>query len=689
MNKFQIRGLVESFVPNGMTARELSESLPNPSARRLSESYDFTPEPAALGRRVSTKEDDEELKCDFIQYVKSGNSFSPVGEVTFVDSLGPCAYQVNLTMTGPNFERIKPKTDELMVFENSSMDRVVKEIDKFWDRKKHYQDLGLMHSRGILMYGPPGCQPAGSQVLMADGSWKNVEEIEKGDRVVSPQHDGSVIVSKVIETVIHRQQPIFKLSTKSHGGYRAAANHVVPFMGFEWKSRWNKKEKKFFKEKNCHKLYEMQVQEFNSRGNGFKKRAKMFNAPPVEFEPKSYDVHPYLLGVLLGDGNLRSYCPRIGVARKNIFERLRKLGVKLGKRQVSGICDVHCLIEESGVNVRALPVHGKLSSEKWIPEEYKRGSLSQRLDLLAGLIDTDGSKVVRGSAVFGVTSKRLAEDFLEVLFSVGGSGRITERWCKCQTGATVKCYKIRYQFGEVVPTTSVGERQVKVRNFAWKDHRRHAFSAIPDGVEDVYGFVLDSPSEWYVTDDWFVTHNTGKSACLQQVVEMMIKRGDVVFFAKSSEAVVEGLKAFRQVEPERRVVICFEEADELVRHNERALLQLMDGDAKTDNVLFLATTNYIDRLPPRMLRPGRFDKKIFIAPPSYEARLKYLRHKLAKLTEDSKIVDLARKSDGFGFGHMRELIAGIFAMGEPMEEVLTRLRVQESIKEIGGEFERV
>jgi hypothetical protein len=335
MNRLQIKGLVESFVNDGLTAKQLSESLPKPSNRLLAESYDtFTAEPAALGRKVSTDPDDE-LKRDYIQYVKSGNSFSPVGEVTLVDSLGPCAYQVNLTMSGPKFERIKPKTDELMVFENSSMQKVVQEIDRFWDRKVNYQNLGLMHSRGILMYGPPG---------------------------------------------------------------------------------------------------------------------------------------------------------------------------------------------------------------------------------------------------------------------------------------------------------------------------------------------------------------TGKSACLQQVVEMMVKRGDVVFFAKSSEAVVEGLKAFRQVEPERRVVVCFEEADELVRYNERALLQLMDGDAKTDNVLFLATTNYIDRLPPRMLRPGRFDKKIYIAPPNYEARLKYLRHKLNKLAEDTKIVDLARKSDGFGFGHMRELIAGVFAMGEPMEEVLTRLRapIQEGLNEGKG-----
>jgi SpoVK/Ycf46/Vps4 family AAA+-type ATPase len=166
----------------------------------------------------------------------------------------------------------------------------------------------------------------------------------------------------------------------------------------------------------------------------------------------------------------------------------------------------------------------------------------------------------------------------------------------------------------------------------------------------------------------------GKSACLQQVVEMMVNRGDVVFFGKNAGTIVEALRAFRQVEPDRRVVVCFEEADELVSHNERALLQLMDGDDKQDNCLYLATTNYIQRLPERMLRPGRFDKKILIPPPTQESRRRYLSHKLKDLAEEAEIDRLAKESHGFGFGHLRELVAGVYAMGEPVNEVLARLK---------------
>src|SRR5690606_34938164 len=86
---------------------------------------------------------------------------------------------------------------------------------------------------------------------------------------------------------------------------------------------------------------------------------------------------------------------------------------------------------------------------------------------------------------------------------------------------------------------------------------------------------------------------SGKSCALQQVVEMMVNRQDVVFFAKSASAILEGLRAFREIEPERKVVVCFEEADEICNYGgERTMLRLMDGDAKINGVLFLATTNY-------------------------------------------------------------------------------------------------
>jgi hypothetical protein len=179
---------------------------------------------------------------------------------------------------------------------------------------------------------------------------------------------------------------------------------------------------------------------------------------------------------------------------------------------------------------------------------------------------------------------------------------------------------------------------------------------------------------------------TGKSACLQQVVEMMVNRGNVVFFANDATAIREGLRAFRQVEPDRRVVICFEEADELLSYGgERTMAQLMDGDTKVDNVLYLATTNHLDRLSARMLRPGRFDKKVYVAPPNLESRRRFLEKKLRDITDSDMISTLARRSDGMSFGHLRELIAGVFAIGDPVEEVLTRLREGRPVHDQDGQ----
>jgi SpoVK/Ycf46/Vps4 family AAA+-type ATPase len=206
-------------------------------------------------------------------------------------------------------------------------------------------------------------------------------------------------------------------------------------------------------------------------------------------------------------------------------------------------------------------------------------------------------------------------------------------------------------------------------------------SAMNDVVKEVDKF-WDSKEAY---DKLGLTHNrgillfgppgSGKSIALQQVADLMAKRGDIVFFCKDAYNMLEGLKAFRQVEPDRKVVIAFEEADELCEYNERDLLRLMDGDAKIGGVLFLATTNYIDRLPPRMLRPGRFDKKVYVGFPGFENRFQYLNHKLSKIGEtEEKIKELAEKTDGLGFGHLRELIAGVYAIGNPVDDVIGSLK---------------
>lgn len=167
----------------------------------------------------------------------------------------------------------------------------------------------------------------------------------------------------------------------------------------------------------------------------------------------------------------------------------------------------------------------------------------------------------------------------------------------------------------------------------------------------------------------------GKSICLQQVVDSMVKRGDIVLFCNSPRLITDALAAVRQIEPKRRIVVCLEEIDEICSYDERSILRLLDGDTKTDGVLYLATTNYRERLPQRILRPGRFDKHVHITPPTYEHRLTYLRHKMKDSgIEDPAIVEMAKKTDGFSFGHLRELIVSAVALGEPLEATITRLR---------------
>lgn len=177
---------------------------------------------------------------------------------------------------------------------------------------------------------------------------------------------------------------------------------------------------------------------------------------------------------------------------------------------------------------------------------------------------------------------------------------------------------------------------------------------------------------------------TGKSSLTQQIAEMMIKRGDVIFFAKGLGALLEGLRAFREIEPERKLVVVLEDLDEYIQYSERDLLQLLDGEDAVDNVLYIGSTNYIDRFPPRLIRPGRFDKTIYLGPPPYEGRLVYLQHKLKNTISEQELADLAKKTDGFSFGHLRELVIAAYALKEPLAEVIKRLSKRENIKESDG-----
>lgn len=57
---------------------------------------------------------------------------------------------------GLHFEKLDNRTDDLINLPDSDSDKVIRDIQQFWDREKHFRQFGFLWRRGVLLHGPPG-----------------------------------------------------------------------------------------------------------------------------------------------------------------------------------------------------------------------------------------------------------------------------------------------------------------------------------------------------------------------------------------------------------------------------------------------------------------------------------------------------------------------------------------------------
>jgi transitional endoplasmic reticulum ATPase len=135
---------------------------------------------------------------------------------------------------------------------------------------------------------------------------------------------------------------------------------------------------------------------------------------------------------------------------------------------------------------------------------------------------------------------------------------------------------------------------------------------------------------------------------------------------------------FRKARMAAPSIIFFDEFDALVpsrgsatdsRVTERVISQLlteMDGLLSLQNVVVLAATNRPDIIDPAVLRPGRFDRRVYTPPPDIGARLKILQIKTkdTPLAEDVKLESLARRLDSYSGADIDSVVreAGFYAL---------------------------
>lgn len=183
---------------------------------------------------------------------------------------------------------------------------------------------------------------------------------------------------------------------------------------------------------------------------------------------------------------------------------------------------------------------------------------------------------------------------------------------------------------------------------------------------------------------------SGKTSAVQLMSHHMIREmHGVIVIVSHPVMAAASLQLLRQLEPNRPVILLYEDIDAMVaRYGEAELLALLDGELQVGNVVNVATTNYPELLDRRFTdRPGRFDRVALVGMPLQDARRAYFAAKAPDVAEPRR-EQWVLASDGWSIAHLRELVVAHLVLGEDDQEVIKRLTGMREVLPNSGDAER-
>jgi len=345
-------------------------------------------------------------------------------------------------------------------------------------------------------------QPLDAKVLTPEG-WKKMRDIQPGDKVIG--RDGNP--TKVTGVYPQGEKEIYEI-TFSHGAKtRACGEHL-------WHVQTNNG-----RNRGYHKIKTTEELIGDLRYNGENKNKKWF-APlikePVKFDrSEEYNIDPYALGLLIGDGSLRKEHIRFSSQDEQLVEELEtSLPEKTSLSHASGYDYNVTYGERTEENIvqSALREGGLLknSEHKFVPDKYKYGTPQVRLAVLQGLFDTDGS--IQGSGVtFSSASKELSEDVQEMVRSLGGTASLHTCEATYTYNGKKKKGQDRHRVYAKLPLDMEPFRLDRKKE-KLQDPQGPPCRTIESiekvGTEEAQCISVEAGDSLYVTDDYVVTHNT-------------------------------------------------------------------------------------------------------------------------------------------------------------------------------------
>lgn len=263
---------------------------------------------------------------------------------------------------------------------------------------------------------------------------------------------------------------------------------------------------------------------------------------------KDFIIHPYLLGVLLGDGDITKICrwtkPDLEIKEK--IETLIDKDYVINCHNKNG--DSFAIVKKKDLKqknniyideLRRLELLGKRGWEKSIPEEYLHTTREQRIELLNGILDTDGCIDNKGGIQYTTSSKILAEQVQQLAWSLGLKCSLNIGKSFCNGERKRDRYRIYISGNKKTELFFLKRKKEKSLEEKQKDFLSIKKIEKIDKKETQCIYV-DSPEHLYVAENYVVTHNT--TFALQIGLNVAEQGLNVLFFSQEMCANEQGDK---------------------------------------------------------------------------------------------------------------------------------------------------
>jgi superfamily II DNA or RNA helicase len=420
-------------------------------------------------------------------------------------------------------------------------------VRNFISKNTIYDNILLFHD-----VGSGKCMKIDTPILMFDGSIKKIQDIKVGELLMGDDSKPRKVLSLARGTdsmydVIPvkgdkytvNKEHILCLKATGYPRFNTNDNKHNKSFNILWIennsfnsktftfNKTNKKEKEeeattFFKSLRNEQIIEIAVKDYLKLSNNKKALLKGYKVP-ISFPTVGLPMDPYMIGFWLGDGTANSseITTQDSTVIKYFKENLQQYNNNESDNKMKYRINGDGSRKKNSNHFFNILTSQNLINNKHIPHIYKCNSRENRLKLLAGLIDSDGSLDRNGSGFEfsqSLDHGQLMDDVVYLCRSLGFA-------CYKNKKKTYWTYKGIKKYGEawriVISGKGIEEIPTKIPRKQAKS-RQQIKDVLSTGItvkyvnrDEYYGFILNGNSR-YVMGDFTVTHNTGSAISIAE-----------------------------------------------------------------------------------------------------------------------------------------------------------------------------